>query len=201
MKLSWLFGFLASAALVLSGRPGRAEGEQDTFAEEAPPPARAPRTTVLLAPSLLEPFAEITLERRALPWLGFAVVAGAGWSHAKPEGWGFHLAPTYDVGAQVRLHHFLAGRHGVASDIAFGVQGLYGHVRGDEPASPRPFMIPPGVSIAPFISFETILGAGFTFSSDVGVAYYVVTAPWERAPWPGSRVAFFNRLNVGWSFD
>ncbi len=202
MEPRWSIGLLAWAGLVLAGRAARAEGEQATPDEEAPrPEPRVPATTVLLAPSFTAPFAEITIERRVAPWLGFALVTGGGWSYAKPEGADFEWAPTYDVGAQVRAHHVVVGRHGVASDIAFGVQGLYGHVRGNEPASPLPFVLPPGVSIAPFVSCETILRGGFTFSVDTGAAFYVMKEPWERSPWPGSRVGFFSRLNVGWSFD
>lgn len=200
MGLSLFIGFLACTGLVLAGGAAHAEDEQSVRVPAPSPETRMPRTTVLLAPSFLNPFAEIGIERRVAPWLGIALVAGGGWADAKSEGQHFHRAPAYDFGAQIRTSLVNGTHHGLTTGIAFGLQGLYGHIRGNEPGSPNPFMLPPGVSIAPFFSVETIVRDGFTASVDTGLAYYLVTAPWERELL-GPRLAFFERINVGWSFN
>jgi hypothetical protein len=183
-------------------RPAFAEsamGENDDVGGDV---ARtAPRVTTLLSPSVLYPFATLSVERRLVPWLGIAGLAGGGWSATKPDTGDFHLVPAYEVGAQVRTHLFVPTKAWLASDLGLGLEVHYGHVRGSEPASRIPFMIPQGLSVAPFLTMSSIGRNGFTFSLDTGFAFLVEPAPLSGDPWPGRRVAFFERLNVGWSFQ
>src|SRR4051812_20339745 len=117
MRLSRSIGFLACAGMVLAGATARADSEQSVApAAVSSREPFVPSTTVLLSSSLLNPFVEVSVEQRVAPWLGVAVVAGGGWSDAKPKGGNFYLVPTYDFGAQVRAHQIVAGWRGATSD-------------------------------------------------------------------------------------
>src|SRR5689334_19255544 len=99
-------------------RPALAESVVLDNEEDVPPDVAraAPRTTVLLSPGIIEPFATLGLERRLGPWLGIAGLAGGGWTSARPEGQDFHFVPTYEVGGQVRTHLFVPTKAWLASD-------------------------------------------------------------------------------------
>jgi hypothetical protein len=167
----------------------------------APRVAREPpRTTVLLTPHFFEFYGELSVEHRVVPWLGLVALGGGGWASAKFGPNDYRAVPAYDVGAEVKAHATTRLDAALLSDLAFGVQVLYGHLRESAPAMQNPFLLPPGLSVAPLLHAGAITRSGFTFTVDMGLAFYLYEEPLERRMFPGPRLAFFERTNLGWSF-
>jgi len=194
--------FLPAVGLLWGGTPALAGAEPAEVVAAPSDVAVPPRTTVALAPCLLGPFAEVMVERRVTPWLGLAAVGGYGWSLGRSDANSFWFSlPTYEAGVQVRAHLFVPARRWASGDFAVGVQGLYDHVRGSQPAGQIPFVAPPGLSVGPVVTMTTIFASGFTMSFETGFPIYLEKEPTWGDLHPWNRVAWFERTSIGWSFQ
>jgi hypothetical protein len=166
------------------------------FADDLAPVPQVPddpSIAITMSPvHLAIPLVELTAEVRVARKFGIAVIGGAGVYRDKDTNTKINL---YEGGVSARYYVTGSFRTG----LQLGAEAVY--LKADADATTNITVRAVGLGLSPFVGYKWTHGSGFTFDSQLGVAYMAARAKADTGQMAdASKIGPMLNLNVGYSF-